>query len=192
MFVVDDILVSDELVDAPFSCHLAACLGGCCVQGEAGAPLEPEERAGLDRVLPAVRKYLRPEALAVIDAQGVWEASAPDHYVTTCVDGAECVFVTYDGPVAKCAIQQAYRAGEVDFEKPISCHLFPLRVHRYGDVETLNYEQIDLCDPACTLGTRTGTQLVDFLEGPLVRKYGTAWYEALRAVCAERRTAQVL
>ena len=192
MFVVDPILVSDELVDAPFTCQLSACLGGCCVQGEAGAPLEPEERAALEAVLPVVRDRLRPEALAVIEAHGVWEETAPGHYVTTCVNGAECVFVQYEGAVAKCAIQQAYREGTVSFEKPISCHLFPIRVHTYGEVETLNYEQIDLCDPACTFGARTGMQLVDFLKPPLVRKYGEAWYEAFRAACEARRTERGL
>lgn len=187
MFAVDNILVSDELLDAPFACNLGACLGGCCVQGEAGAPLEPDERAELERVLPRVRKYLRREALDVIEAEGVWEESAPGHYTTTCVGGAECVFVIYEGPVAKCAIQKAYREGRVDFEKPISCHLYPIRVQAFGEFEALNYEQIELCSPGRKYGSRTGTQLVDFLRAPLVRKYGEAWYDRFRAACAERR-----
>src|SRR5690606_27849501 len=110
-------------------------------------------------------------------------------YVTTCVDGAECVFVTYDGPVAKCAIQKAFWEGRVDFEKPISCHLYPIRIQRYGEVEVVNYERIELCDPGRAHGSCSGTQLADFLRAPLVRKYGEAWYEAFRAACAERRVA---
>ncbi len=191
MFAVDNILVSDELVDAPFACHLGACLGGCCVQGEAGAPLEPAERGVLERLLPVVRDELRPEALRVIEARGVWEETSPGHYTTTCVEAgesvAECVFVTYESGVAKCAIQKAYREGRVGFEKPISCHLYPVRVQSYGDFEALNYEQIELCDPARAHGCRTGMQLVDFLRPPLVRKYGADWYEKFLAACAERR-----
>jgi hypothetical protein len=187
MFVVDHVLVSDELLDAPFSCNLGACRGACCVQGDSGAPLEPEEREEVEKVLPRVRQYLRPEALRVIDREGVWEEIAPGRYATTCVGEAECVFVTYDGPVAKCAIQKAFFEGRVDFEKPISCHLFPIRVQDYGDLEVLNYEQISLCDPARKHGQRTGMQAADYLRRPLVRRYGEDWYERFRDACESRR-----
>lgn len=187
MFVVNETLISDALLDAPFTCNLGACLGGCCVHGDAGAPLEPEERERLEAALPRVRKYLRPEALKVIDEQGVWEEDAPGHYATTCVDGAHCVFVTYEGPVAKCALQKAYREGRIDFPKPISCHLYPIRVEHIGGFETLNYEQIDLCAPGRTLGKRNGRQVVDFLQEPLERKYGAAWFAEFRKVWLERR-----
>ncbi len=186
MFAVDDILISDAVLDAPFACHLGRCHGGCCVHGDRGAPLEPHERADLERALPAVARDLRPEALAVIDDVGVWVDEEPGHYGTACVDGRECVFVVYDGPVAKCALQNAYRDGRIDFEKPLSCHLFPVRVEAVGGTEVLNYEQIDLCAPAVRRGRRRGVQLYDFLRTPLTRKYGDAWYEQFRAACIER------
>ena len=186
MFAVDDVLISDAVLQAPFACHLGRCLGACCVHGDRGAPLEPEERAELERVLPAVRRDLRPEALAVIDREGVWTEEEPGHYGTTCVDGRECVFVTYDGNVAKCAIQKAYYEGRVDFEKPISCHLFPIRIEEVGGTDVLNYEAIDLCAPAVVRGRRQDIQLYDFLRGPLTRKYGAAWYESFRTACVER------
>jgi hypothetical protein len=190
MFAVDDILISDAVLDAPFTCHLGRCHGGCCVHGDRGAPLEPEERAELERALPVVASKLRPEAIDAIDEQGVWVEEEPGHYATTCVDGRECVFVVYDGdakhPVAKCALQQAYHAGRLDFEKPISCHLFPIRVEEVGGTEVLNYEQIDLCRPAVKHGRRQGVQLYDFLRAPLTRKYGPAWYDTFRATCVER------
>jgi hypothetical protein len=189
MFAVDHILLSDDLVDAPFACNLGACRGGCCVQGDAGAPLEADERASVEAVLPVVRPYLRPEALRVIAQQGAWEEEAPGHYVTTCVDGADCVFVTYEGPVAKCAIQKAFYAGRTDFPKPLSCHLFPIRVHQYGDQEVLNYEPIGLCNPARIKGERQGIQVADFLREPLIRKYGEAWYARFRQVVEDRRAA---
>ncbi len=189
MFAVDNVLVSDDLLDAPFCCNLAACFGGCCVHGESGAPLEADERSKLEEILPEVRKYLRPEALRVIEREGVWEEVAHGEYATTCVDGAECVFVTYEGPVAKCAVQRVYEEGRVDFPKPISCHLFPVRVENHGEMDALNYERVSRCDPARKLGGRRGLQLADFLRVPLIRKYGESWYTKFRAVCELRREA---
>ncbi len=98
MFAVDHVLISDDLLDAPFCCNLGACHGACCVKGDSGAPLEPEERARLEEILPEVRKNLRPEALKVIEQKGVWEEVGKEEYATTCVGGEECVFGTYDGP----------------------------------------------------------------------------------------------
>lgn len=187
MFAVDDVLVSDDLLDAPFCCNLGACYGACCVQGATGAPLEADEREVLEDVLPAVQKYLRPEALDVIDEKGVWEEIGKGNYVTTCVGSAECVFVTYDGPVAKCAIQLAHQKGEVDFPKPISCHLFPVRIEKLGELEALNYERVSLCTPAVRNGYRNEVQLFDFLRTPLIRKYGEAWYEKFRDTVKERQ-----
>lgn len=189
MFAVGNVLVTDELLDAPFACHLGACHGGCCVQGDSGAPLAPEERQELENILPQVRNDLRTEAIEIIDKDGVWEEIEPQRYATTCVNDAECVFVTYDGPVAKCAIEKAYFEGRISFRKPVSCHLYPLRAERYGDVDALNYEQIPLCKPAIKNGAENNIQLLEFLREPLVRKYGEAWYEQFRLACEERRKA---
>ncbi|MEL6445849.1 MAG: DUF3109 family protein [Bacteroidota bacterium] len=191
MFAVDHVLVSDAVLDAPFACHLGRCLGGCCVHGDRGAPLDPDERQELEHALPVVRDRLRPEALAVIDRDGVWEEDEPGHYATTTVDNRECVFVVYDRAVAKCALQQAYHAGRLTFEKPISCHLYPIRIETYPTddgpgTDVVNYEQIDLCRPAINHGTRTNTQLADFLETPLTRKYGPDWYQRFRAAVRDR------
>lgn len=188
MFVVEDTLISDRLVDAPFACNVGACLGACCVQGDSGAPLEEAEVATIERVLPKVRRYLRPEAIRVIDERGAWEQRKDGSYVTACVDGAECVFVTYEGTVATCAIQRAHREGRVDFAKPISCHLYPIRIERYGEFDVLNYEEIPLCDSGRAYGCRLEVQLADFLEEPLTRKYGKEWYAAFKETCDERRT----
>jgi hypothetical protein len=190
MFAVDHVLVSEELLDAPFCCNLSACLGGCCVQGDSGAPLEAEERAELEEILPVVRKYLRPEALEVIEEKGVWEEISTGQFATTCVGGAECVFVTYEGPVAKCSIQRAYQEGRVGFPKPISCHLFPVRVENFGDLDALNYERIGMCDAAVRKGRRQGIPLHQFLREPLIRKYGEAWYDKFEDVCEERKSAR--
>lgn len=189
MFAVDDVLVSDDLLNAPFSCHLSACRGACCVQGESGAPLVSDERDVLEDLLPVVRKYLRPEAVEVIEKKGVWEQVGREEFATTCVGGAECVFVSYDGPVAQCAIQLAYQDGQTNFPKPISCHLFPVRVEKLGEHDALNYERVALCKSAVRKGRRESTELIDFLKAPLTRKYGAAWYDRFREACEDRRRA---
>lgn len=187
MFVVDNILISDDLVDASFSCNLSACLGACCVRGDSGAPLEPAERKELEKVFPVVRDRLQPDALDVIKSRGVWEKTSTGDFATTCVGTSECVFVRYDGAIAKCSIQEAYMAGKTTFEKPISCHLYPIRITDLGDFDALNYEQIDLCKPAIKMGVKHGMFLSDYLEIPLVRKYGSDWYARFREACTNRR-----
>ncbi|MEX0822586.1 MAG: DUF3109 family protein [Rhodothermales bacterium] len=190
MFAVDykdtHVLVSDDLVDASFCCNLGACLGACCVEGESGAPLQPDERRRLEELLPVVRSDLREEALRVIESEGVWEEVGKGEYATTCVDGSECVFVTYDGPVARCAIQKAHEEGRIDFPKPISCHLFPVRIVRIADIDALNYQSVPMCSPALRKGRKEGMALYSFLREPLVRKYGKDWYEAFEKACEER------
>jgi hypothetical protein len=187
MFIVDNVLITDDLVEAAFCCNLGACHGACCVQGTSGAPLTVDELQEVEDVLPIIRNRLRPEALKVIEEKGVWEELGDDYYVTTCVGEAECVFVRYDGRVAKCSIQEAYHEGKTSFEKPISCHLYPIRVEQLGEYETLNYEQIDICKPAIPHGKRIGIGLAEFLEGPLVRKYGKGWYDQFMIMVLERR-----
>ncbi len=191
MFAVDHVLVSDAVLDAPFACHLGQCLGGCCVHGDHGAPLEADEREALEAALPIVRDKLRREALEAIARHGVWVEEESGHYGTTTVGGRECVFVTYEKHVAKCALQEAHNAGRLDFEKPISCHLYPLRVETHGTgddaIEVLNYEQIELCKPGIRHGGRTGVQLAEFLRKPLTRKYGPAWFKRFRETIEVRR-----
>lgn len=197
MFSVDHVLVSDDLLDAPFACDLAACHGGCCVAGDAGAPVTADERAHLDAALPLVRPLLTPEALRVIDDVGTWEDTGGGHYNTTCVDGpagaGACVFVTYVRGTAFCSIEKQFRAGKTDWPKPLSCHLYPLRIETVGEgadaLDVVNYERIGLCDPARRCGVRTNVQLADFLEGPLTRAYGPDWYRRFQAALAERRDA---
>ena len=188
MFVVDNVLISDDLVEAAFCCDLGACQGACCVQGDSGAPLLESEISQIEDVFPIVRDRLRKEALEVVEKNGTWEDLGRDHFATTCVGDAECIFVRYDGPVAKCAIQEAHREGKTDFVKPISCHLYPLRVRQLGEFEALNYEQIGICSPGRKLGKKDGLGLAEYLEEPLSRKYGPEWYAQFILMVKERRT----
>lgn len=190
MFVVGSVWVEDAVAQARFCCALGACLGACCVQGEAGAPLTPDECATLERVVPAVRSLLQPEALDVIDAVGAWEEGAPGAYQTPCVGGGACVYVSYEGSIALCGLQKAHQDGQIAFPKPISCHLYPLRVGRTrAGQELLRYERIRCCAPARSTGVRQGTWLSDFLEDPLTRRYGAAWYAQFQDACRRHRSA---
>jgi hypothetical protein len=191
MFAVGPVLVSDALLDAAFACDLGACRGACCVVGERGAPLERDEIALLEQARDLVEGELRPEARAAIERGGAWEGNERRGYATATVAGRECVFVVYERGVATCAIQRAYQAGRLDWEKPISCHLYPIRVERYGEgedaVEVLNYEQSDLCTPARAAGRRSRTPLAAYLERPLTRRYGRDWYASFVEAWRQRR-----
>lgn len=188
MIPVDDVLVCDDVVDVAFACILEKCKGACCtLPGGTGAPLAPDERARLEAVYPRVRKYLPKTSVRVIEEFGTWEEIGPGLYTTRCVGRRECVFVTFEGDVAKCAIQKAYQKGEVDWPKPISCHLFPLRAATHGDQEVLNYVEIAECHSARRNGLRRDVPLFEFLKAPLVRKYGENWYAMFHTACQERR-----
>ncbi len=189
MFVVDDILLADEIATGSFYCNLGACKGACCVSGDSGAPLERSELSRLEQALPVTRKYLSPEAIRLVDREGVWEDRGEGRYATRCIDSGECVFVTYEGDVAKCAIQKAFDRGRIDFPKPMSCHLFPIRADDFGTYEVLNYEWAAICDPGRVAGRNSATDVARFLEDPLVRKFGEDWYQSLAAACEERRLA---
>jgi hypothetical protein len=199
MFAVGPVLVSDALLDAAFACDLGACRGACCVVGERGAPLEKDEIPLIEQARDVVERDLRPEARAALSRGGAWEGNDRSGFATATVAGRECVFVVYErGPgtrpgqgVATCAIQRAFQAGRLGWEKPISCHLYPIRVERIGEgddaVEVLNYEQIDLCAPARSAGRRARTPLARFLERPLTRRYGAPWYAQFLAAWRQRR-----
>ena len=193
MFAVGPVLASDDLVDAAFSCDLGACRGACCVDGERGAPLEPQELELIEGALRVLEPELRPEARATVAREGGWEGTERSGFATTTVDDRECVFVVYERGVATCAIQRAFHAGRLDWEKPISCHLYPIRVERYGEgddaLEVLNYERIDVCRPGRAHGRRSGVALARMLERPLTRRYGADWYARFLQAWRDRRAA---
>ena len=186
MIIIENILVSDELVQEQFVCDLMKCKGGCCVDGDAGAPLMPEERANIDEVLPAVKPYLNERSLKEIEKQGNYVWDNEFGWVTPAIDGGVCVYaVTNDLGIVKCGIEQAYRDGKVNWKKPISCHLFPVRIKQSKDgmQEFVNYEpREDLCKPACKLGKKLKVPVYQFLKEPLERKYGNEFYETLDAI----------
>lgn len=186
MIVIGDTLLSLDLFEELFACDLSACRGACCVEGESGAPLEEAELAEVDRVFDQIRPRLRPEALAVIDEVGRYHKDSDGDWVTPIIEGRECVYATFDGDgTAKCAFEQAHRAGETDWYKPISCHLYPIRVKELRDFTALNYHRWPICDGARSCGARLNTTIVEFCRDALVRKFGEAWHEEALQVLDE-------
>jgi hypothetical protein len=189
ILIQDKILVSLDVIEEQFLCNLDACKGACCWEGDSGAPLEAEELKTIDRIYDSVKPYLRPEGIAAIEAQGKYvevEGGNFKEYATTLVDDAACAYMTMDKQgIAKCGIEEAYLDGKTDFKKPISCHLYPIRISEYDNVDALNYERWDICSAACTAGKKAKLPVYQFLKEPLIRKYGEEVYNELDEVAKD-------
>lgn len=189
ILIEDKILVSLEVIEEQFLCNLDACKGACCWEGDSGAPLEPEELETLDKIYETVKPYLRPEGIKAIEEQGKYvfiEKGAYKEHATPLVDNAACAYMTIDKKgIAKCGIEEAYRDGKIDFYKPMSCHLYPIRITEYGDVDAVNYERWDICSAACTAGKKAKLPVYQFLKEPLIRKYGEKVYNELDMVAKD-------
>lgn len=173
MIQIGDTLVSLDLIEAYFLCDLAQCKGVCCVEGDSGAPLDKSEIAQLEKALPIIWDDLSPEAQAIINKQGVAYIDCEGDIVTSIVNGKDCVFTCYDSDgTCKCAIEKAYRAGKLSFYKPVSCHLYPVRVAQYKDFRAVNYDRWKICKAAELLGRKEALPLYKFLKEPLIRKFG--------------------
>lgn len=184
MLQIQDTLVSLDLAERFFCCDLDSCLGECCIEGDAGAPITEDERKKLEDLLPVVWDDLLPAAQREIEENGVAYVDGEGDLVTSIIDGKNCVFTTYSaGGMCQCAIEKACRAGKTDFLKPISCHLYPVRLTEYPTFTAVNYHRWKICKCAEILGRIKGIRLYKFLEGPLVRKFGREWYNELVEAC---------
>jgi hypothetical protein len=183
MIAIDNILVSDEIVEEQFVCDLSKCKGGCCVDGDCGAPLTEEETKLVAENYPKVKHLLHIDYIKEIERAGTHTTDDEYGYVTPTLNGGVCVYAYTDfGGVVKCSFEKLYREGKIDFPKPISCHLYPIRVKKSKDFEALNYAPRKvLCAPACKLGRKLKVPVYQFLKGPLVRAYGEEFYDALDA-----------
>ena len=192
MIAIDNVLVSDELVKEAFVCDLNACKGACCVDGDAGAPLEKKELKYIDEVFDKVLPYLGKESREQINRQGRYVFDAEFGWVTPTINGAICVYgIKAENGIVKCGIEQAYLDGKVKWKKPISCHLFPAVVKKSEDgfTEFANYEpREDHCKAACALGKKLKVPVYQFLKEPLIRKFGKDFYESLNATAQHMHT----
>ena len=186
MFHIKDTLVSIDLVERFFYCDLVQCKGVCCIEGEAGAPLEKEEYDLLSKILPELWNDLSPEAKVVINKQGIGYIDIENDLVTSIVNGKNCVFTCYDaGGICQCAIEKAFHEGRIHFRKPMSCHLYPVRVKRYKYYRAVNYNRLKICQAAEMLGEQKQVRLYQFLREALIRKFGKSWYHELDTCARE-------
>lgn len=188
MILIDDTVISEDIADEYFVCDLTKCKGACCVEGDLGAPLEEEELAIIDRIQDEIRPFLSADGIAEIEKQGTFIREEDGDFSTPIIKGRECVYAIYDAKgYLKCGIEQAYFAGKTDFRKPISCHLYPIRVAKLAEYQAINYERWTICSDACSHGKELGVPVYKFLKDPLIRKFGTKWYAELAREIEERK-----
>ena len=191
MILIDHTCISDDIEDQLFVCNLDKCKGACCVEGDSGAPLDADELEILDKIYPQVEPYLTEAGKKVISQEGTYTKDWEGDYVTPVIDGKECVYAIYDNRgILKCGIEQAFNDGKIDYKKPISCHLYPIRVTKYEQYHALNYDRWQICSDACTLGQELGVPVYKFLKEPLIRAYGPIWYKQLTQEIDERQQAR--
>jgi len=189
MFQLGKTIVSEDIIEKDFVCNLSACKGACCIDGDAGAPLTKEEADILEDIYPKVKPFLRKKGIEAIEAQGTSIKNEWDEIETPLIDGADCAYVIFDNKkTALCGIEEAYNQGEIKWKKPISCHLYPIRVKEYTEFSAVNYEKWDICDDACVLGKELQVPVYKFVKDALIRKFGEDWYTELEKVAIKMKS----
>ncbi len=186
MFQLGKTIVSEEILENDFVCNLGACKGACCIDGNAGAPLEDKETEILVNIYDDIKSFLRPEGRAIIEDQGAFVKGDDGEWETPLVNNSECAYVTFaENGIAKCGIEEAYNQGAVQWKKPVSCHMYPVRVREYTELTAVNYHKWQICDPACSLGNELQVPIYKFVKEALIRKFGESWYQELEQVAEE-------
>lgn len=185
MIIIDDKIVSEDVVKEYFACDLAKCKGACCVEGDSGAPLEFDELDVIEGIVDKVKPYITEEGIKAIEENGSFYLDKEDGKMKTALinDGA-CVFVNYKNGIAYCGIEKAWLDKKIEFRKPVSCHLYPIRVEKLHSFEALNYEDWDICQPACSNGAKQKMPIYKFAKNAIIRKYGVDFYQKLEATIA--------
>ena len=179
MIILEEVLLSDDLREVHFCCDLQQCKGACCVQGDAGAPLEEEEISLLEDYIETIKLFMVPKGIREVEMTGVFDYDADGKFVTTLVNGNECCFVYHEESIARCAIEKAFQEKAIPFPKPLSCHLNPVRIKPVGKKDAVNYHKWNICNKALVKGMNLKIPLYRFLEDALIRKYGRSWYNKL-------------
>ena len=189
MIVIDNVLVSDDIVEAQFVCNLSKCKGGCCEDGDAGAPISDQELDEVKNAYEIVKPLMTKEGIKEVEQNGLYRYDREFGWVTPTVDGKICSYGFRDAAgIIKCSSEEAYNRGLITWKKPISCHLYPIKKSksRFSDHDMLNYEpREDMCSPACSLGKELKVPVYKFLKEPITRAYGEGFYEALEQVAKE-------
>ena len=183
MIEVGSTIVSTDILEKDFVCNLAACKGACCIEGDAGAPLENEEVNTLAEIYEHVKPFLRAEGIKAIEKEGTAVKDWDGEMVTPLVNGKECAYVIFDeNGTTKCGIEKAWEKGAVAFRKPVSCHLYPIRITPYSTFSAVNYHKWDICTAACSLGKELEVPIFKFVKDALIRKFGQDWFDELEAI----------
>lgn len=180
MLQIQNTLVSLDLVEKHFCCDLKACKGICCVEGDSGAPLSLEEVDLLEEEYINFKPYMRSEGVEEVENQGHWVVDVENDRVTPLINEKECAYAIFEEGVAKCAIEKAYFEGKTTFRKPISCHLYPIRIKEYTHFTAVNFDTWKICRPARKLGAQQGLYVYGFVKEALIRRFGQEWYDELK------------
>jgi len=187
MFQLGKTIVSEDIIEKDFVCNLSACKGACCVDGDAGAPLDKAETKILEKIYPKIKPFLRQESIDAIEKQGLFITTTEGEIETPLIEGADCAYVIFDEHnTALCAIEEAYSQGEITWKKPVSCHLYPVRVKEYSEFSAVNYHHWQICDDACKLGKELQVPVYKFVKEALIRKFGEDWYLELEKVAKKK------
>ena len=187
MILIDNKVVSLDLIEKEFICNLDACKGACCWEGDYGAPLSSEETVILGEIYSIVAPYLTDAGRKAIQQQGtsVYNDEV-NEFSTPLIQNAACAYIAYsENGIAQCGIEQAHQAGKIDFKKPISCHLYPIRIKSYENFDAVNYDKWDICDAACSLGKKEQVPIYRFVKEALIRKYGATFYDELEVIAQD-------
>lgn len=191
MFQIGKTIISEEIIENDFVCNLSACKGVCCIDGNAGAPVDDDETEIMVDIYQDVKPFLRPEGIAIIEAQGAFIKGEDGEWETPLVNDSECAYVVFnENGVTKCGIEEAYNQGVITWKKPVSCHMYPIRVREYTELTAVNYHKWQICDDACSLGKELQVPIYKFVKEALIRKFGEAWYVELEEVAKEHTNAK--
>lgn len=185
MLSIGRTVVSMDLLEKRFICDTKKCRGLCCYYGDSGAPLTEEEGEILEKIYPVVKKFMRPQGISSVESQGTSMTDSDGDLVTPMVGTAECAYAIVENDIYMCAIERAWHQGKIEFRKPESCHLFPVRVKRYKELDAVNYEEWKICRTAIEKGVAENVPVYRFLEEPLIRAFGKEWYRELTTAAEE-------
>ena len=189
---ISDKVVTTQLFDKKFVCDLSACKGACCIEGDAGAPLTFEEIDIMEQDLDEYKPYMTKEGISAVEQNGVFSIDSDNEPGTTLLQDGACAFVYFDeNKVTKCAIEKAYLEGKTKWKKPISCHLYPIRVKQFDQLTAINYDHWSICSPACTLGESLAVPVYHFLKEPIIRAFGEDFYNELEIVAKELKDGDI-
>ncbi len=185
MIQIGDSLISRDVVEKKFVCNLDACKGACCVEGDSGAPFTDEELDIVEEIYEKVKPYMRKEGIGAVEKQGKFVVDIDNERVTPLVNKKECAYVYFEGDIAKCVFEKAFYDGIIKFKKPLSCHLYPIRIQNLSMYEAVNYDSWSICNPARKFGLENNVPVYQFLKEPIIRKYGEDWYKELEIIAEE-------